>query len=262
VRQRWSARLAEVPYLIGWESSREVVLAGFAIVATPIVAMRLVFGPDRWQLSLILAVCLLADGVVVKIIDGRIGVRSSARTRWADPAFLDQARRYRLQPVTGHEVLLGTGTLQIAGSARPLGDPRSSIGVLQGVVHGRPVVLTEMVTLRGPQTPMVLGITRLRREHPRIRLGPDTRLVRRPGERTPFERLFRLRGEGAPEVGLALQAWLVDNATGMGFEVQKDLLVCRRTGEAILTTEEIGRYLAALVGFASRLEGRTPPPGA
>ena len=125
------------------------------------------------------------------------------------------------------------------------------------------VAITEVVRRHGPLEWTVLGITWLRRPHPTIEVAPGSpRLRRRHVEATGFEETFRLRGEGAPEVGLKLQYWLVDNAPGMAFEVQDDILVARRTGETVLTADEIGVYLAALLGFAARLEGRPPPRGA
>lgn len=262
--------MVELPYLIGANSGREIVFCLFALAFTPVLAVGALVGPERWGSVAMLLVCLAGDVTIVKVIDDRIERRAAARARWADPAFLDQARRYHLRTMTRdattYDAMTNDGErmkLRLAGSNRVLGDPRDTIGILRGEVHDREVAITEVVRRHGPLEWTVLGITWLRRPHPKIELTPRLWTPRRrQDEPSEFERTFRVRGEGAPEVGLKLQSWLVANAPGMAFEVQDDILVCRMNGEAVLTTDEIGRYLSALLGFAARLEGRTPPPGA
>jgi hypothetical protein len=101
-----------------------------------------------------------------------------------------------------------------------------------------------------------VGLAELNRSYPAFTITPRPTLLGRisDAQDVEFDKLFKIKGEGPPVFGPELRVWLSANARSFSFEVGDRQLACQYQYGAQLLPNEIGVYLAALVGFADRLE--------
>ena len=132
------------------------------------------------------------------------------------------------------------------------------VGLAHGVVEGREVLLVGLVTARGLLEGAVTGLARIERVHSGFELrGRDTtRFWERWSDPPTFDEVRHLKGADASELSEQLRTWSVAEASAFRFVVGPGWVAAQGPNEtlstAVLLPEQVGVWLAALVGFADR----------
>lgn len=250
----WSERWTEYGRVTSWASDQSSVF--YYVVPLLTVAAAVVVDTTTGLAGRLpwIGVLVVADVLLVKLLDARLAKRSRARARWTDPELLAAARRVGLRPPADPTRLLGR-RLVVPGSRHPIGDPSVTTGVLEGTVGGRRAVVAGLMARRGPIHFEMLGIAVLRRPHPKVDVRPrDVPMLLGRRAATELDRRFVATGPGVDVLGSYVEDWLLVQTADVAYAADGDLavVVLRRPEPDVGETVDLA---ALVVAFADRLDG-------
>lgn len=255
-RGSWAERAAEARSLLSWDTGREWAWAWFAPLLLVVGLTSLVAGGERVPSAGFALLGAFGCWALVTALDARAETRRGWVRAWHLPQFADAMARYRLHPDNAGVVPQGALAAHLV--TRPFSTRRriDLVAAYGGTMSGRSVVALRMVAHTGDIDVADVVLASITRSEPTLDLGSaDLTTPWRPVSDPPrFDEIMSLAGAATKvDLGEDLIAWIEASASAFRFEVVPGWLACSRSHvKPTLDSDQVGVWLAALLGFAER----------